>query len=157
MKKLLLLSALSLTLVLAGCNTAPVVEEEEETPVVEEEEPAMEEEEAEEAAFEVGDQVFAEWTPNNWFLGEIEGTCEEGFNVAYDDGNEKCHAEDEIILDEVPEASEIEVGSAVIADWSGAQYYNAEVTAIEGEMYSLKYYDNFTKDVKIDDLRLDPR
>lgn len=144
-------------LLLGACTPAeePV---EETTPPAEEESMDEAMEIDEDAPFQVGDAVYAEYESNNWFRATVDGACEDdGFQVTYYDNKEKCHAADELIADVALTEEDVEVGTKVIADWAGGSYYDAEVTAIADGVYSVEYYDGFTKDLSLSDMRLDPR
>lgn len=108
-------------------------------------------------SFKVGDQVYAEWTPTVWYPGKIDKTCEKGFHVAFNDGDEKCASAQELIADVTPKASDVKVGTRVIAQWANGPFYTASVTAISGDQYSIVYSDKTPGVKTLNELRLDPR
>ncbi len=108
------------------------------------------------APLAVGDNVFAEWTSQKWYSGTIDKTCDLGFNVAFDESGEKCVAPDQIIRNVVPKEGKVKVGTKVIAKWTGTPYYDAEVTSISDDVYTVTYYDGAKYDVSLSELRLDP-
>jgi hypothetical protein len=107
--------------------------------------------------FSAGDKVYAEWSPKTWYAGTIEKTCDKGFYIKYDDGSEKCMAENELLSNKIPSSSQIKLNSKVIAKWLGTPYYDAVVTEINEEKYKVKYYDGVEYEVPLNELRLDTR
>ena len=105
----------------------------------------------------VGSKVFAEWQDKTWYHGSVTATCDAGFNVLFDDGDQKCVSENQIFLANVPTSDQVKVGTKVIAKWSGIAYYDAEVIKMSGDNYTVKYYDKMERDVPLSDLVLDNR
>lgn len=108
-------------------------------------------------SFKIGDQVFAEWTPKVWYSGKIDAKCDKGFHVAYKDGDQKCVSTQELIADNVPTADEVKVGTNIIAQWANGPYYNASVTAISGNQYSILYSDKTSGTKTLAEMRVDGR
>ena len=106
--------------------------------------------------FAVGDNVYGEWTSQKWYAGTIDKTCDAGFNVKYDDGDESCLAPDQLIHNVAPKKNQVKVGTTVIAKWTGTPFYDATVASIDGDTYKVKYYDGVEYDVTLEGLRLDP-
>lgn len=104
----------------------------------------------------IGNNVYGEWTSQKWYSGTITETCDNGFTVAYDEGDQSCLAPDQIIHNKIPKKSQAKVGTKVIAKWTGTPYYDAEIVKIEGSTYTVKYYDGVQYDVTLEQLRLDP-
>lgn len=107
--------------------------------------------------YAVGDKVFGEWAGKTWYAGMIDKTCEGGFNVTFTDGGQKCLPETQLIKDKAPSASKVDVGTNVIAKWTGAAYYDAEVIAKTDDKVKVKYYDGVEYEVTTNEVRLDPR
>lgn len=104
--------------------------------------------------FKVGDKVFGEWASKTWYAGEIDRTCDGGFNVKFTDGGEKCLPEAQLIEDEV---NKVNVGTKVIAKWTGSAYYDAEIISKTDDKVKVKYYDGVEYEVNADEIRVDPR
>ncbi len=109
------------------------------------------------SGYAVGDKVFGEWASKTWYAGEIDKTCEEGFNVKFKDGGEKCLPASQLIKDKTPSTSKLDIGTKVIAKWTGAAYYDAEVLSKNGEKVKVKYYDTVEYEINTNEVRLDPR
>lgn len=109
------------------------------------------------SAYKVGDNVYGEWASKTWYAGTIDRTCEDGFNVKFSDGGEKCLPEAQLIADEVPSASKLSPGTKVIAKWTGSAYYDAEILSKANDKVKVKYYDNVEYEVSNTEVRLDPR
>ncbi len=107
--------------------------------------------------FAVGDSVYAEWTSKTWYAGSIDKTCDKGFNVKFDDGDQKCVSTNQLVKNAVPSKGKVKVGTKVLAKWTGTPYYDAEVISITNGTYKVKYYDGVEYDVTLNGLRLDPR
>lgn len=104
-------------------------------------------------SWEKDDRVLAEWANKAWYKGKIESDCDEGYQILYDDGDTKCCAVYEIITDEIPAATAVEVGTLVLAQWANA-YYPAKVTGINGSAYSVVYFDSYKNTLELGQLRI---
>ncbi len=104
-----------------------------------------------------GDQVYAEWVPKTWYTASVTGTCDAGYQVEYDDGTKKCHGAVQLIKDKPASRGDVQVGTKVIAKWTGTPYYDAEVIEISDGTYKVQYYDGVKYDVSLQQMRLDPR
>lgn len=109
------------------------------------------------SGFKVGDSVYAEWVPKTWYAGTIDGTCDKGYHVSFDDGDDKCVSENQLVQNDIPAKSKISVGTNVLAKWTGTPFYDATVIEIDGDTYKVQYYDGVKYDVGLSGLRLDPR
>ena len=105
----------------------------------------------------VGSKVFAEWKDKTWYHGTVNNTCEQGFNILFDDGNQKCVSQDQVFFDKSPNVEDVKVGTKVIAKWTGIAYYDAEVIKIIGDKYTVRYYDGMERDVTLSEMVLDTR
>lgn len=99
----------------------------------------------------VGDKVWAQWTPNSWYHGTVDKTCEWGLHVKFDDGDQGCfHLS--LIAKEVPmPATAVKVGARVLAKWSNGRLYPATITgAVQGAQVPVFFDDRtpFTTTVK---------
>jgi len=105
----------------------------------------------------IGSTVFAEWKDKTWYHGTVNNTCEQGFSILFDDGNQKCVSQNQIFFDKSPNVEDIKVGTKVIAKWTAIAYYDAEVIKISGDYYTVRYYDKMERDVQLSELVLDMR
>ena len=106
------------------------------------------------ADYKVGDVVWAEWVPNGWYHGKITKSCNVGWHVLFDDGDQKCCTPMQLAKDVVPAAADVKVGASVLSQWSDGKYYPGTVTAISGTMYSVQYDDGDKGQVTLQQLRL---
>ena len=104
---------------------------------------------------EPGTVVFGEWFENQWYNGTIQEACTGGYRVLAETGEEKCIPISKIILDVVPDAEEVTVGSRVLAQWGGGLFYPGEVSAIRGESYDIQYDDGDRSTVDRTKIRLE--
>ncbi len=104
--------------------------------------------------YKVGDAVFAEWVTNGWYHGKIAKTCDAGWHIAFDDGDQKCCSLTQIVKDAVPAANKVKVGKKVLAQWSNGRYYPGRVTAIAGGSYTIKFDDGDQGAVTLNQIRL---
>lgn len=104
--------------------------------------------------FTPGQAVYAEWTPNGWYHGKITQTCDAGWHILFDDGDQKCCAPAQIVKDVVPNASKVKVGSNVLALWSNGKFYPGKVTAIAAGVYSIAFADGDKGTANLSQIRL---
>jgi hypothetical protein len=104
--------------------------------------------------FSNGDVVWAEWTSNGWYHGKVDKTCDAGWHVQFDDGDQKCCTGAQIVKDVPPDPSKVKVGSKVLAQWTNQKYYPGKVAAIAGGDYSINFDDGDKGKVKISQIRL---
>jgi len=107
-------------------------------------------------AIKAGDAVMALWSGNSWYLGTADTACDTGLNVKWADGTSpSCVATANVVRDVAATKETAIVGANVYAKWAGSAFYKATVTAVNGDKYSVKYYDGFTKDdLTLADLRM---
>jgi len=118
-------------------------------------------------ALEIGDTVWAQWTPNDWYPGAITEETALGFVVVFDDvtGVEGV-AEDLpvsadtpaplIALNRAPDADQVAIGTRVLARWEedGWFYPATVVTVADQGMYDIVFDDRDTGVVDLSQLRL---
>ena len=104
--------------------------------------------------FKVGDPVFAEWVANGWYHGKIDKKCEAGWHIAFDDGDQKCCTPQQIVLDMVPNAAKVKVGSKVLAQWSDMRFYPGTVKTVSGGNYAIQFDDGDQATVNLSQIRL---
>jgi len=102
----------------------------------------------------VGQVVYAEWTPNGWYHGKITKTCEAGWHVLFDDGDQKCCTAAQIVKDIVPKPAKVKVGSKVLAVWSNGKFYPGKVSAISAGVYSIAFDDGDNGTANLSQIRL---
>lgn len=105
--------------------------------------------------FSVGDQVYGEWTTKVWYPGKINKTCEKGFNIIYNDGDEKCLSKEELIMDTIPGSAEIKAGNKVIAQYMNGPFYEATVIGIHEDRCQVAYaFDKQVATKKLSEVRI---
>ena len=106
---------------------------------------------------EVGDVVFAEWQPGDWYHGKADARCDGGLHVLFDDKDKACIKLAGIVLDRVPEPEDVRVGVRVLARWDDGKFYPGKVAELRGRTAIIAYDDGDKGDAGIGDLRLLPR
>jgi len=106
------------------------------------------------STFSNGTRVYAQREKNIWYSGKIDGTCAGGYDVIYDRGAQQCLTDDNIIKDTIAPASDIKVGSDIIAQWKGEPFYTAKVIEIVGDKYKVEYYDTVKNTISLSEMRL---
>jgi hypothetical protein len=101
-----------------------------------------------------GAEVYAEWVKNGWYHGKIGIECESGFIINFDDGDVKCCSLNEIVADQVPAESEVNLKSRVLAQWSDGRFYPGTVVGNKDGEYSISFDDGDKGKVTIEKLRL---
>jgi len=118
-------------------------------------------------ALEVGDAVWAQWRPNDWYPGTLTEETSLGFVVAFSDvtGVEDV-AEDLpvsaeilmplIVIDRAPDAGQVKIGTRVLAEWPEDRWYYPAtiVTASEEGLYDIQFDDGDVGTVDLSQLRL---
>lgn len=103
---------------------------------------------------EAGTIVFAEWATNAWYHGKVESTCEDGYQILYDDGDRKCCAPEAVVVDRVPTADEVSVGARVLAQWGTGRFYPGAIASVSDAGYAVNYDDGDRATVRLDQIRL---
>ena len=101
-----------------------------------------------------GTVVFAEWSEGSWYHGTIAETCADGYLIVFDDGDTRCCALAQIVLDAIPDHSEVDVESRVLAQWGRGQFYPGSVSAISDGGYDIAYDDGDRSTVSLVQIRL---
>jgi hypothetical protein len=101
-----------------------------------------------------GTVVFAEWSENSWYRGTIAEMCADGYLITYDDGDTKCCTLAEIVLDAIPDYSEVDVESRVLAQWDMGQFYPGTVSSLSDGKYVVTYDDGDRSTVSLSQIRL---
>lgn len=104
------------------------------------------------ATVAVNDVVWAQWKPNAWYHGKIDKTCEQGFHVSFDDGDEACISAALIAKDVAPTGSP-RIGARVIAKWRDGKLYPATVSAVSGTTVSVSFDDGAQGSAALSDVR----
>lgn len=106
------------------------------------------------AAPKVGDKVWAQWKPNDWYHGKVSKTTDVGLHVAFDDGDQADLPLALVCHDRAPKAADVKAGSRVLGLWTDDKFYPGTITAVEGGKYSVTFDDGDTRIVGLDQLRL---
>jgi hypothetical protein len=101
-----------------------------------------------------GDEVWAQWQPNQWYKGKAASTCAVGLHVVFDDGDEADLPVPLIAIDRAPKKDQVKVGTRVLARWKAKRFFPGTVTKISNNAYSVGFDDSTTHTVALDDLRL---
>lgn len=78
-----------------------------------------------------GTVVWAQWSPNGWYHGSVQGVCEEGLDVAFDDGDRGCISHELVTPDQAFKGYAA-LGQRVLAKWTDGRLYPATVTGAGG-------------------------
>ncbi|MFC2082411.1 DUF4537 domain-containing protein [Candidatus Bipolaricaulota bacterium] len=118
-------------------------------------------------ALEVGDAVWAQWRPNDWYPGTLAEETSLGFVVVFDDVTGVPDVAEDlpssaeihnslIILDRAPEADQVGIGARVLAEWPDDEwYYPATVVSdAEGGLYDVVFDDRDVTTADLSQLRL---
>jgi hypothetical protein len=116
---------------------------------------------------EVGDAVWAQWYPNDWYPGTLTEETSLGFVVVFDDVTgvedvaEDLPASAEIhtsliVRDRAPDAEHVEIGTRVLALWPDDEWYYPAtiVTVAEEGLYGIQFDDRDVGTVDLTQLRL---
>jgi hypothetical protein len=79
---------------------------------------------------QVGDVVWAQWTPNAWYHGRTDGVCAGGLHIQFDDGDKACRNRALIAVDAAPGA--VGKGDRVLAPWKNGKLYPGTVGDLVG-------------------------
>jgi hypothetical protein len=103
----------------------------------------------------VGDVVYAQWEPNDWYHGKIVGKNAKGFRIEFDDGDKKVVASDEIAIDKAPPRREVKEGSRVVAKWADdGRFYPGKVGRIRNDgKFHVNFDDGDQANVELQDVR----
>ena len=104
--------------------------------------------------FSTGERVYAQWKPNAWYAGKVEGTCTIGWEVLFDDGDRKCCSRHHIAADRVPAEDKLNVGARVLALWTDGRYYPGIIAELDGGRYFIQFDDGDTRTVLREEIRL---
>lgn len=105
-----------------------------------------------------GSIVWAEWSNGRWFRGTIAGPCDEGFQISYDDGSHACRAPALVQPDRTPAASEVAVGTTLLAQFEQApERYQAQITEVTPGGYNVLFSDGERGVNTLDQLRALPK
>jgi len=109
------------------------------------------------AQAKVGDVVFAQWRPNNWYHGKVDATCPLGLHIAFDDGDEVCVHPSLVAVDAAPaDPKALKPGLRVLARWSDERFYPATVKLVAPEGVAVGFDDRAERTLQAAELRLLP-
>lgn len=108
------------------------------------------------ASYVVGEDVMVD-LGYGWYEGKVEDfACDAGFYVRYRGLSASCITEDKLVKPVAPNATELVVGTKVIANIGKSEmfggktifpYYSGEITAVSGSTYTVK--DNSKKEYSL--------
>lgn len=101
-----------------------------------------------------GDAVWAQWTPELWYHGRIESTCERGFKIRFDAQDEKCSPPEELAKDITPTRLAMNSGTRVLAPSPEGYYRRAVVLDEKGWKYEVEFVDGARGEFQIKELRV---
>src|SRR5260221_11844978 len=67
----------------------------------------------------VGDVVWAQWKPNQWYHGKLDKKTDLGFHVAFDDGDKSDLPVSFLALDNAPKKADLKPGVRVTVPQAG--------------------------------------
>jgi hypothetical protein len=103
----------------------------------------------------VGDVVFAQWAPNDWYHGKIGKKSDKGFHIDYDDGGKNVVASSLIAIDKVPERKDVKVGTRVVARWPDGRFYPGKIGKLnDNGSFHIEFDDGGQKNVALQGVRL---
>ena len=101
-----------------------------------------------------GDAVWVQWTPQIWYHGRIETTCEGGFKVRFDDQDEKCSPPELLAKDISPTRVTLEPGMRVLAQRDPRSYAPAKILEKNGLSFRVEFDDGQVTDAPLRLLRI---
>jgi hypothetical protein len=102
----------------------------------------------------VGDAVWAQWLPNDWYHGQADKKCSIGLHVAFDDGDQADRPLGLIVVDRAPKKEDVKVGTHLLARWTGGKVYPGTVQRVTpAGKYAIQFDDGDSATVGLEDLR----
>ena len=86
-----------------------------------------------------GREVFAAIGPDEWHHGTIMKDCPGGLSVKLDGDVEGCYPREKVILDQVPQASDIKPGVKVLAQFQNGNYLPGVVKSNVQTKYNIAF------------------
>ena len=80
----------------------------------------------------VGDVVWAEWKPNDWYHGKIAKVDGKDLHIAFDDGDKNVVDASKIAQDRVPKKDQVKVDTRVLAKFKKTRFYPGKIAKIDG-------------------------
>jgi hypothetical protein len=102
----------------------------------------------------VGDAVWAQWKPNQWYHGKIEKKTEWGFHIKFDDGDESDVAASQIAADTAPTKDAIKPGMRVIVPIQDSICQFATVVKVADDKVDCKLEDLSDTSIELKDVRV---
>lgn len=123
------------------------------------------ESESQDEDLSVGDVVWAQWEPNDWYSAKIIEASAIGFRIVFYDSDGTPFGDPEeaawadrprslLVPDRVPAADDIAFGARVLAQWSDDWFYPATVMSVADGLYEVLYDDRDVRVVELAELRL---
>jgi DUF971 family protein len=101
----------------------------------------------------VGDVVWAQWRPNDWFHGKVGKKADIGLHIEFDDGDTADLPVTAISIDKAPAKDVVKTGSRVLATFNG-KFFPGTVTEAADGKYKIKFDDGDEGENRLDELRL---
>jgi len=102
----------------------------------------------------VGDKVWAQWKPNDWYAGKAAKACPKGLHVEFDDGDKADLPVSLIAIDVAPKKESVKVGTRVLGLWTDKKFYPGTVVKQVDGKYDIAFDDGDSLSVELGDLRL---
>jgi hypothetical protein len=103
----------------------------------------------------VGDVVWAQWKPNDWYRGKVARKTDKGYHIDFDDGSKAVVSSSLIAIDKAPEKADVKVGARVVARWrADNRFYPGKVGKIIDEGFHIEFDDGSRSNVGIRGIRL---
>jgi hypothetical protein len=108
------------------------------------------------APAKVGDKVWAQWRPNEWYPGKVDKKAPVGVHIAFDDGDQADCAPSVVATNVAPGKNTVKIGTRVLGLWTDNRMYPGWVSGTTDGMFDIQFDDGDTRALAVDDLRLLP-
>jgi hypothetical protein len=103
----------------------------------------------------VGDTVWAQWRPNDWYRGKVGKVTKVGLFINFDDGDTADLPVPLVARNRAPDKEAVKIGLRVLARWTDNRFYPATVTKeADGGNFNVRFDDSADLTVEPKDLRL---
>lgn len=109
---------------------------------------------AEDKTAKVGDVVWAQWRPNDWYKGKVGKKIDTGLHIEFDDGDIADLPVTAVVLDKAPAKDAVKAGKRVLAIFTDGKFYPATVTGDGADgKFKVHFDDGADAEAGLDDLR----